>query len=46
MYILPCAKSFYPNDFSRQQAKPKVIIQDVAVAEYVRTSAVAYSRFG
>ena len=32
MYIclLPCAKSCYPNAFSRQQAKPKVIIQDVA----------------
>ena len=30
IYILPCAISFYPNAFSRQQAKPKFIIQDVA----------------
>ena len=30
MIILPCAKSVYPNAFSRQQATPKVIIQDVA----------------
>ena len=30
IYIFPCATSFYPNAFSRQQAKPKVIIQDVA----------------
>ena len=28
--IFPCAKSVYPNAFSRQHAKPKVIIQDVA----------------
>ena len=27
---LPCARSVYPNAFSRQQANPKVIIQDVA----------------
>ena len=30
IYILPCATSFDPNAFSRQQAKTKVIIQDVA----------------
>ena len=33
MYIFPCAKKknmFYPNAFSRQQAKTKAIIQDVA----------------
>jgi hypothetical protein len=27
---LPCAKSVYPNAFSRQHAKPEIIIQDVA----------------
>ena len=30
IHILPCATSVCPNAFSRQQAKPKVIIQDVA----------------
>jgi hypothetical protein len=27
---LPRAKSFYPNAFSRQHAKPEIITQDVA----------------
>ena len=30
LMTLPFAKSVYPTAFSRQQAKPKVIIQDVA----------------